>query len=340
MAGLKKMIKQQSKIAIIGAGISGLACATTLQNAGLDVTIFEKSRGVSGRMSTRVNNKWQCDHGAQYFTASNAQFAAEVHRWQEAGVAKLWQPRLQMFDGIKFTDKTSLKYRYVGIPRQTSPAKFLAQNLNLLASTTINKVELISNQWQLSSKEHGQLNHVFDVLIIAMPSPQAKVLMEPSAPKIAKIAASVVMQGCWSLMCCFNNQLELPFDGLFVQNSLLSWVARDNAKPSRALYNTAYSEIWVLHASSEWSEIYIDENADIVAEKMITEFVKIGGSIPQSYTTHLWRYADCANYSSLGYIWDSSLNVGLCGDWLNGGKVQGAWLSGQLLAEHFLKTET
>ena len=334
------MIKQQSKIAIIGAGISGLACATTLQNAGLDVTIFEKSRGVSGRMSTRVNNKWQCDHGAQYFTASNAQFASEVHRWQEAGVAKLWQPRLQMFDGIKFTDKTSLKYRYVGIPRQTSPAKFLAQNLNLLASTTINKVELINNQWQLSSKEHGPLNHVFDVLIFAMPSPQAKVLLEPSAPKLAKIAASVVMQGCWSLMCCFNNQLELPFDGLFVQNSLLSWVARDNAKPSRALYNTAYSEIWVLHASSEWSEIYIDENADIVAEKMITEFVKIGGSIPQSYTTHLWRYADCANYSTLGYIWDSSLNVGLCGDWLNGGKVQGAWLSGQLLAEQLLKTET
>lgn len=334
------MIKQQSKIAVIGAGISGLACATTLQNAGLEVTVFEKSRGVSGRMSTRVNNQWQCDHGAQYFTASNPQFAAEVQRWHEAGVAKLWQPRLQAFDGVKFTDKTSLKYRYVGVPRQTSPAKFLAQNLNLLASTTINKVELIDNQWQLSSKEHGQLNHVFDALILAMPSPQAKVLLESSAPKLAKVAASVVMQGCWSLMCCFNNKLELPFDGLFVQNSLLSWVARDNAKPSRTLYNTAYSEIWVLHASSEWSEIHIDENADIVAEKMITEFIKLGGSIPQAYTTHLWRYADCANYSTLGYIWDNAIHVGLCGDWLNGGKVQGAWLSGQLLAEQLLQTET
>jgi hypothetical protein len=332
------MIKQQSKIAVIGAGISGLACATTLQNAGLEVTVFEKSRGVSGRMSTRVNNQWQCDHGAQYFTASNPQFAAEVQRWNEAGVAKLWQPRLQMFDGVKFTNKTSLKHRYVGVPQQTSPAKFLAQNLNLRASTTINKVELIDNQWQLSSKEHGQLTHVFDALILAMPSPQAKILLESSAPKLAKVAASVVMQGCWSLMCCFNNKLELPFDGLFVQNSLLSWVARDNAKPSRALYNSAYSEIWVLHASSEWSEIHIDENADIVAEKMITEFIKLGGSIPQSYTTHLWRYADCANYSTLGYIWDNAKYVGLCGDWLNGGKVQGAWLSGQLLAEQLLKT--
>lgn len=330
------MIRQQSKIAIIGAGISGLACATTLQNAGLEVTVFEKSRGVSGRMSTRINEGWQCDHGAQYFTASNALFAAEVQRWHEAGVAQLWQPRLKMFDGLKFSDKTSSKHRYVGVPRQTSPAKFLAQNLNLLTSTTINKVELIDHQWQLSSKEHGELNHAFDALILAMPAPQAKVLLELSAPKLAKVAAGVVMQGCWTLMCCFNNKLELPFDGLFVQNSLLSWVARDSAKPNRNLDNNTYSELWVLHASSEWSENHIDENADIVAEKMISEFIRLGGAIPQGYTTHLWRYADCANYSTLGCIWDSEMQIGLCGDWLNSGKVQGAWLSGQLLAEQLI----
>jgi renalase len=334
------MIKQQSKIAVIGAGISGLACATTLQNAGLEITVFEKSRGVSGRMSTRLNEGWQCDHGAQYFTASNAQFAAEVQRWHEAGVAELWQPRLQMFDGIKFSEKISLKHRYVGVPRQTSPAKFLAQNLNLLASTTINKVELINHQWQLSSKEHGQFNHVFDAIVLAMPAPQAKVLLEACAPKPAQIAASVVMQGCWTLMCCFINKLALPFDGLFVQNSLLSWIARDSAKPSRNLDNGAYGEVWVLHASSEWSEIHIDEKAEIVAEKMITEFIKLGGSMPQGYATHLWRYADCANYSTLGCIWDGEMQVGLCGDWLNGGKVQGAWLSGQLLAEQLLQAQT
>ncbi|MCL6485999.1 MAG: FAD-dependent oxidoreductase, partial [Janthinobacterium lividum] len=34
-----------SHIAIIGAGIAGLACATTLRQAGLQVSLFEKSRG-------------------------------------------------------------------------------------------------------------------------------------------------------------------------------------------------------------------------------------------------------------------------------------------------------
>ena len=68
-------MNQTHNIAIIGAGISGLACATALNTAGYRVTTFEKSRGVSGRLGTRVTDNWQCDHGAQYFTASNTEFA-------------------------------------------------------------------------------------------------------------------------------------------------------------------------------------------------------------------------------------------------------------------------
>jgi renalase len=81
-------------IAVIGAGIAGLSCATQLQEAGLKVSVFDKSRGPGGRMSTRRGDDWQCDHGAQYFTARDADFQAEVARWQAAGVAALWQPRL------------------------------------------------------------------------------------------------------------------------------------------------------------------------------------------------------------------------------------------------------
>lgn len=40
-------------IAIVGAGIAGLACARVLADAGHRVTVYEKSRGVGGRMSTR-----------------------------------------------------------------------------------------------------------------------------------------------------------------------------------------------------------------------------------------------------------------------------------------------
>ena len=38
-----------TSLAVVGAGIAGLACATKLQEAGLKVRLFEKSGGASGR---------------------------------------------------------------------------------------------------------------------------------------------------------------------------------------------------------------------------------------------------------------------------------------------------
>ena len=55
----------QKTIAIIGAGLAGLSCATKLQAQGFKVEVFEKSRGPSGRMSTRNGKYWTADHGAQ-----------------------------------------------------------------------------------------------------------------------------------------------------------------------------------------------------------------------------------------------------------------------------------
>ena len=64
-------------IAVVGAGIAGLACATTLQQAGVQVSVFDKSRGAGGRMSTRRTDSWQCDHGAQ---------GSLMNKWTYAGV--------------------------------------------------------------------------------------------------------------------------------------------------------------------------------------------------------------------------------------------------------------
>ena len=53
-----------TKIAIIGAGMSGLSAAHLLNNYA-EVTLFEKARGVSGRMSTRCAKLYFFDHGTQ-----------------------------------------------------------------------------------------------------------------------------------------------------------------------------------------------------------------------------------------------------------------------------------
>ena len=42
------------RVAVIGAGIAGLTCARELQQAGVDVHVFERNEIVGGRMSTRT----------------------------------------------------------------------------------------------------------------------------------------------------------------------------------------------------------------------------------------------------------------------------------------------
>ena len=136
-------------LALIGAGISGLSCATRLQQAGIEVSLFDKSRSAGGRMSTRRGDDWQCDHGAQYFTARHPDFRAEVARWQKAGVAALWDPGLWLFDGDSSAARESTVERFVGMPAMTAPASYLASTLSVQASTSIQQLRRQTHGWQV-----------------------------------------------------------------------------------------------------------------------------------------------------------------------------------------------
>jgi predicted NAD/FAD-dependent oxidoreductase len=177
------------------------------------------------------------------------------------------------------------------------------------------------------------MDDYFDAIVLAIPAPQVPPILGSTAPKLTSLAANVNMLGCWALMCRFAKPLDMLFDGLFVNNGILSWVACDSAKPGRAQYP---QQTWVLHASAAWSESHIEDDVDEVAARMIAAFVALGGSVPSAYTEHRWRYAECAQYLDCGYAYDDDAKIGLCGDWLNGGKVQGAWLSGRLLAKQLI----
>ena len=70
-------------IAIIGAGITALSAATALAQGGQSAVIFDKGRGMGGRVATRRvslpdGTQLQFDHGAQFATAKGAPFAAAL----------------------------------------------------------------------------------------------------------------------------------------------------------------------------------------------------------------------------------------------------------------------
>lgn len=129
------------------------------------------------------------------------------------------------------------------------------------------------------------------------------------------------------MMLQFNAPLDLSFDAAFVNAGPLRWVCRNSTKPGRI-----GTDSWLLHASAPWSEAHIEDDAQIVAEQMLEAFVDIGGCAPDHWSIHRWRYADTPAPLAAGSLWDPTTRIGVCGDWLHGGKVEGAWLSGQHLA--------
>ena len=331
------------RVAIVGAGLSALACARALLEAGVAPRLFEKSRRVAGRMSTRRGEGWQCDHGAQYFTARDPAFRAEVGRWLDAGVAQRWQPRLRAFGpgaAVRVPDE-SLE-RFVGVPGMTAPARRLAEGLPVEVSCTVDALVREAGSWRLRCAERGWIDEGFEAVLLAVPAPQAAALLAaaagqgveaPAVAGLAAVARSARMRACWALMLRYPARLELDFDAAFVNEGPLRWVARDAGKPGRT-----GPETWLLHAEAQWSEAHVDEPSERVAPLLVDAFGRLGGAAPAAWTAHRWRFADTAQPLTAGCAWNREAGLGLCGDWLAGGKVEGAWTSGRALAGAVLDT--
>ena len=325
-------------VAIVGAGLAGLSCAQALQAAGVPVQLFEKSRGPAGRMSTRRGEGWQCDHGAQYFTARDPEFRAELARWQAAGVAAPWQPRLRVFGPSPAERGASETERFVGLPQMTAPARWLAQSLPLHVQATVQGLQRRADgawQLQLAEAEHQALAaQAFAAVLLAVPAPQAAPLLAGHSEALRSRAAAARMRGSWALMLRYEQALDLDFDAAFVNQGPVRWVARDSSKPGRA--PAGAGETWLLHAEAEWSEANLELTPEQASEPLLAAFAELGGRAPDQLAVHRWRYADSAPPLDLGCDWDAASGLGLCGDWLMGGKVEGAWRSGRALAQALL----
>ena len=318
-------------LAIIGAGIAGLACARSLADSGVRVTVLDKSRGPGGRTSTRRGEGWACDHGAQYFTARHPDFIEELAAWQAAGVAAPWPARLTVFDSDGRRGVHGEEARFVGTPRMTAPARHLARGLDLRVQLTVSALQRYPHGWEIATAERGMLPEAFDGVLLAVPSPQAVPLLLPLSPALAATAQAARMQACWALMARFDAPLAVDFDAAFVNRGPLRWVARDRSKPGRDGLET-----WSLHASAEWSEAHIEDAPERVAVALVGAFEELGGRMPLGWAAHRWRYAITESALDGGCAWDAAQALGLCGDWANGGRVEGAWLSGRALARRVL----
>lgn len=332
-AAAPEPLPESFRVAVIGAGIAGLACARTLSERGAKVTVFEKNRWPGGRAATRQTEFGRFDLGAQYLTARSHGFENTVARWESAGVLQRWSGRIIALDGDVTTDKTASATRYVGTEGILSLGRHLAQDLDVRLDLLVDAVALQGRRWSVLD-EAGRLPSPggFDALVIAVPSVPARRLLAP-APALLQRVRLVEWSPCWSVQLVLAAPSGFDFGGAFVNDHpALAWAALENSKPGR---EAGSAEAWILHATPRWSRLHLNLPSEEVASLLAQAFAERFnfGFRPVHLAAYRWLHAAPNNPLSDRFLWDPALRIGVAGDWCCGPRIEGAYLSGLELGE-------
>ena len=317
------------KIAILGCGVAGLSAARDLRSRGIDAVLFDKSRGVGGRMSTRYAGAWEFDHGAQYFTAQDAGFQAEIDAAVDAGVVAPWNAKALYLKTGSLSADTG-RARYVGVPRMNSLAKYWADGLDVNLGQRVASVTK-AGTWTLNFVD-GSSESGFDGVISTLPPAQAEKVLPDTFPKRAAVDAAE-MHVCFCLMIGLSAPVNPGWDSLRVKDLPIDWIAINNAKPGRSQDVGTI----VVHSEAAWSDSNVDADRAWVQDVMLTSASALLG-LPLDKAPHLtlhrWLYASSKTSPDVPCLNGDGLVV--AGDWCLGGRVQGAWLSGRAAARVFI----
>ncbi len=307
------------RIAVVGAGMAGLACAEGLARRGHQLTVLDKGGGPGGRMSTRriatPAGEATFDHGAQYFTVRDPAFRARVEDWIATGCVAPWP--------------AAGDDAFVGAPGMNAPIRQMAEPFAVHWGVRAMTLSPVAEGWRLTLQTGAPVE--VEAVVLALPAEQAADLTAPVSPDLTAICRATTTAPCWTLMLAFGERAPTELECLRgAEGDALGWAARNNSKPGRT-----GPEAWVLQASPDWSRRYLEADADWVAAELSAALsARLGAPLPPIIASgaHRWRYARSGVEGS-GAYWDAGSRIGLCGDWFIGARVEAAWMSGTLLAE-------
>ena len=306
-------MQKTDRIVVIGAGLAGLTVARALADAQHSVVVFDKGRGLGGRMASRRRDGWRFDHGAVVLRPTDAAFATFISRSEAMGHAATWEDA----DG------------WVGMPGRSDFVKPTAAGLTIHNQAEVTGLAHGPDGWTLHGPDAAD-GQCYDRLILAIPQPQAHRLLAPWQTLQTQIDGAS-MAPCWTLMVGFDTPLSVDITYAKYTDGPIGVIARETAKPDRALPGDG----WVVQASAEWSAQHLEDAPEDVQARLLDAFFATLGCTaapPAISMVHRWRYAQTSTPLGQPYLNDTSLGLSICGDWCLGPTAQHAFESGSRLA--------
>ena len=319
------------EVAIIGAGVTGLATASRLSPR--NYRIFEKSRGPGGRLASKRMDAGRADIGAQFFTVRDHRFQVAVESAVAAGFVTQWKPNMGTFQDHQPIASPDHQARFVGHPYMNSLGRFLSQDIEIQTESRVQMVEPNGDLFRLILTSQETLTA--DCVLVTAPVDQMVAMLQHF--DVEQLGSRFAMDPTWTTVLSVEEPLRgsagEPFDALFGgDHPLFDFIAVENSKPGRQ------SNYIVVHATPEWSTQHLESDPAEISELIREAFSETFQVTTQARLSHRWRYARPINpkFTAQKGIYQVSPNLWVAGDYLAGGRVEGAYLSGLEAAERIL----
>ncbi|MGI1663515.1 NAD(P)/FAD-dependent oxidoreductase [Palleronia sp. KMU-117] len=306
----------QGRTAIIGAGLSGLTAAAALDAAGRAVTVFDKSRGVGGRLATRRTGspagELSFDHGAPCATGADPAF----------------------LDWLAELGATTRGDAAWGRPGMSALLRPVAQRLDLRAGAEVAAIRPASGGWTLAGADGAALG-AFEAVILAIPAPQALRLLPKGTADAAAISA-VRMAPAWTLLAAFETPLDTP--DLVEAAGAIARAERQSSRPGRPSGDRAGPDAWVVQFTPAFTRATLEQEKDAILPDLLQQFADVVGPLPSTVhaAAHRWRYARTEVPLGAPFAGDAAAGLLAGGDWALGPDALHAWQSGQAMARALL----
>jgi renalase len=301
-------------VVVVGSGLSGLMASRTLVEHGHDVVVFDKGRGVGGRLATRRVGEGVFDHGAQFFTVREEEFDRHVQHWIAAGAVREWCRGFGPDqDGFP---------RYVGTAGMTSIAKHLCRGLDVRQSALVFSVLPEGDGWKTTLDDGSSF--VSDAVLLTCPIAQSFGFAFTAGIEMPEDLRSIDYDRTLGLLAVLDRPPAIPSPGA-VQNpdDNFSFVGDNMAKGISPVPAVTF------HANPAWSLAHWDTPHD-EAEALLTELARpyLGDARIVASNYKRWRFATPQRTWPDRHWMNDAGNFAIAGDAFSGPRIEGAAMSG------------